>query len=761
MLILCVEAVHANLDAISKYYLSIALNSDQTGSAFDYVDALLMLTKEHPTVWTVHYKSKTPVDRRLRQFLKKGSQLGPRDYWGRLRDLFGSLPKELIPATAADAAELLSALHSGITRKDESRINLETAYATYLEITFSISKEFSDDDERKLLNEMVLPMLTQYLHPSPDYSQWNLPSQPAKLFAQIMHLHAIPTILQEYWPEEAQRFINDIKTSAPEQSKGYEQSQRALIQQASRFATIQEQGQGQNSTTLCKVFSQSCSLIVSAALTVTKNRNGKPYGAIGVVAELLHRNGDIVLADEETRNQLNEFLSKELPGLILSPSATYLVDVLYSLSESTVFEKTWTAALKVVLKEADSTIKGKVLEAILTSSRIPKSFDLATFDEELQHYIRTSVRGALEGSQEWDSFNRILQSPAKVLSKDTTDEILSQMTQSLSISQEAPYALHGLRQIVKQNPAMLKTFLSTPQGSNLLQSLLLASESPNDEISQTAASVSSSIQTVLAAATDTKQSVYGLIQQGLQEATSASVSVETLVELAKQLVKPGSSWEELKGVFPSNEVWESAFAPFLTVPPKASLSIVNPLAGAIYLVGKDAHSQQMKRISRDADGYSAAYRITQYVTKLFKECDIFPVEKIPVDQQQFYLRKIALAIQLADDNLGLAGANGFWVEYSPDVEADAMSFISEAQSFVTQELKRSQNEWSDNGSASSLLSWATDLLAKIDPEVSTQSYYYARAYSVLISDAIEICGWKNSETAQIQELLKVLRKSKG
>ena len=74
------SAVDGNLDSISKAYLANALNSDQIGSAYDYVEALSSLTTAHPTVWTDHYKSKTTVDRRLRQFIKKGSQFGPREF---------------------------------------------------------------------------------------------------------------------------------------------------------------------------------------------------------------------------------------------------------------------------------------------------------------------------------------------------------------------------------------------------------------------------------------------------------------------------------------------------------------------------------------------------------------------------------------------------------------------------------------------------------------------------------------------------------
>ncbi|KAJ4347304.1 uncharacterized protein N0V89_011244 [Didymosphaeria variabile] len=754
------EAVKGNLQAISKAYLSSGLDSDQTGSSLDYVDTLTLLTVAYPTVWTDDYKSKTSADRRLRQFLKKGSQAGPQQFWNKVTSLLQAIPNAALPSDADDAIKLLTAMHDGISRRDESRINLESAYGSYLGLARALCADLSNEDQTKVLEDMVLPIIAQHLRPSPETSDWSVPPNASHLVAKAMTVGNMPTILESTWPNFVTQLVNDIKVSAPEQSKDYEKSQSALTQKASRLAALQKQVlEGASSIQLQTLFQRSCLSITREALTVVSNRNGKPYGAAGAVAELLNRNRDLVLADPEVVDELKQFIGSELPRLILSPSSSYLVDILYSLSDSSSFGQAWAATLKAILEGPDSSTKAKALEALLTSPRVPKSFDLALGDAALQGYIKSSVRDALTGTTEWDAFHRILQSPAKILASETTDEVLSYMTQSLSLSQEAPYALQGLRQIVRQNSSILKDFLSTQQGSTLLQSLLLASESGDEVISRDAAAVNASIQTVLTAGSDTKQSVYGLVQQGLKEATQTSVSVETLVELAKQLVKPGSSWEDMSGVFPGTDDWEAALAPFLDAAPKTSLAVANPLHGAVYLVEQDQSSVPTK-ISRDADGYSAAYRITQYVIKLFKASDIFPVEKVPQDIRESFLRNVALTIQLADDNLGLAGANGLWAEYNADVEADAIAFMADAQPFVNEELKLMKAFWSADGN-DGLTGWATTLLSMIEPETSPRSYYSARTYSVLISDAVEIYGLRKSDTPRLEEILKTLRRGKG
>jgi hypothetical protein len=91
------------------------------------------------------------VDRRLRQFLKKGSQSGPRDYWARLTTLFRAIPSEILPSNAADAAELLSALQGGIIKKDEPKYNHEAAFGAYLDIVALINARLPEEDKAKLL----------------------------------------------------------------------------------------------------------------------------------------------------------------------------------------------------------------------------------------------------------------------------------------------------------------------------------------------------------------------------------------------------------------------------------------------------------------------------------------------------------------------------------------------------------------------------------------------------------------------------------
>ncbi|CBX95893.1 similar to RING zinc finger protein [Plenodomus lingam JN3] len=755
-------AIEANLDAISKSYLSVGLNSDQMSSIYDYIEALTLLTSTHPSVWTNHYKSKTSVDRRLRQFLKKGSQLGPREFWVLLKQLLAVLPTEVLPSNAADAAELLSSLQAGIVRRDESKYNHDAAFDTSIEAVMLISQRLPESDIRKLLEERVVPLMNHYLCPSAETSQWSIPAHTAtKLLPKVLRIPGMITILTDRWPQFAQQLIDDIRTSAPEQSKDYDKSQNAVVQHANRFAALQEHVLKLDlPETLQGIVVERYSAIILEALNVLQNRNGKPYGAAGTIAALLRSNRELI-SSGQTEQELENFVQANIATLILSPSGAYVVDILYSLTESVVFESAWSAALKAVLQEGDSPTRTKALEALLTSSRIPTNLDMAAADNELQSYVKSSVRNAVEGSAEWDSFNSMLQSQAKILSPETTEDVLAYLTQSLSIAQHAPFSLQGLRQIVKSNPSLLREFLGRPQGSALLQGLLRASESPSDEISQGATAINASIQTILAAGSDSKQSIYDLIHRGLSEASQTSVSIETLVSLAKQSAMRGSQWDDMSKFFPTLDDWSSALKPFLCVIPKSSLAITSPLGGAVYLVESGTPTSEIKTISRDADGYTPAYRIAQYVISLLTQPDYFPIGTVPEKIRAAYIHNIATTVQLADDNLGLAGANGLWAEYNRDVEADAIAFVSRAKELVTQQLKELAVTWDEGDSESTLLFWAIKLLSRDKPDTPAEAYYDARVYSHLVSTAIEVAGWKAALTPQLKDILGSIRKTKA
>ncbi|KAF2746877.1 hypothetical protein M011DRAFT_468163 [Sporormia fimetaria CBS 119925] len=761
---ICIEKepdlIAGSLDAISKSYLAGALNSDQVGSAYDYIEALELLTSNHPSVWTEHYKSKTSVERRLRQFLKKGSQFGPPKFWDRMILLFRGLPEQLLPSTSAEATELLAALHGGIVRKDEPRLSSGAAYDAYLGIAAMLTQRLSEEEQREVLRELILPIVTQYLSPAEE-SEWTVPTNPANVASKALSMEGMIAIAQDEWPRQTQTFIDNIKTSAPEQSKDHMKSQDSLIKRANRFSKLQQTALSMtHSADLRAVFSQACASIINLALDITKNRNGKPYGAAGSIVEFLTHNHDLVISNAELRQKLEGFIQTDLPGLIFSPSSSQLVEILYALSETSAFEAAWNASLKAALGPRGAPSNEAALETLLTSPKMPQSLNVDGAGADLQEYIKDTVRSALEGTKEWDSFGRILQSPANLTLPSTATEILNTLVPSLSAPQTTGSALQGLRQIVKHKPAMLKSFLSLSEGPSLLQGLLLASESPFEDIAQEAVAVNSSVQALMATALESKQALIDVIHHGLRDVSTSSVSVETLVDLAKQLAHSADEGESQTAgnveidVFPHLRDWDETFSHLLESLPRASLAITNPLAGAVHLV--QPHIHHHAKIPYDADGYSAAYRFALYTVKIFQESSLFKVNGLYPEKEQHLLRNVSLTQQLASDNLSLAGANELWVIYNSEVENEASAFISAAQEVLTQSLARCEERME-----SPLRDWALGLLSHREADLSPTAYYMARAASDIMAHSIDSHGWRQGEDTEIQANLKSLSKGKA
>lgn len=761
----------SSLSTISRSYLSNGLNSDQIGSSYDYSEALVFLTTSHPTVWSEHYKSKKSASQRLQQFLKRGSQSGPREFWDNITKLFKSIRKSILPTTELDAIELLGAIHSGITRKDEPRANLGVAFNAYSDIAILLSSPLAEEDQLKLLGEMLLPIIPQYLRPNPEQSQWTIPgAQAPGIITKAMVFGIMPSIIEKEWPKYAAALIEDVKTSAPEKSKEYDRSQTALIQQASRLAAVQSQALLNHAPKpSISVFSRASTLIITEALNVLKTRNGKPYGAAGVVAEILRLCDQLVLTNDEAKHQLVSFVQNDIPKLFLSPSCSKLADILYTFKDAPIFEEAWKETLRAVLDASDCPTKSVALEQLLASPRIPSDFKLASSDPEIQNYIKKNVHYALESSSDWEFLSRILQYSSTAIAVGTMEEILASMTQSLSITEYVPNALRGLHQVVKQSPTSLRSFVPTSEGSELIRSLLFLAESPDDQVAQDASGINTLIHGILSQNSDdtaSKQSMFDVIQNGLKEASPTSVSVETLVDLSRKILEAGESKsaspEITSYLFPDASAWEDALAPFLDITPKPSIAITNPLGGSTYLVKQSPSRVPFnKSFPRDSEGYSAAFRSAYYVTQIVKETDIFDATSDEMRGEIF--RLLLLTVQLADDNLGLAGSNNLWSEYTPEMETDALLFVSDAQSFITEQLREHSARWAEDTeeSRTSFLEMVMNQLRNGSQGLSASAYYNARAFSMLVAELVEMHGWNSKKTPEMHATLKGLRKSDG
>ncbi|KAF2083345.1 RING zinc finger protein-like protein [Saccharata proteae CBS 121410] len=741
-------ALAANLSTISKSYLATTLNSDQTGSAYEFSETLFAITSTHPTIWTEHYSSKKPATQRLRQFLKRGSQGGPREYWDNVVKIINALPKDMLPATLADASDLLTAVHGGIISKDEPRMNYGPAFTAYFKIVGTVSGALTEEDQRKILVELVSPIIFQHVKPSQEGTQWNVPApQTLSLIQKALEIPLFPSVLGDEWPRLTEMLVEDMKTSLPQQSKDFEKSQIDVTNEGQRWATVGLAlvSSGIPDSTREQMRS-TCRDVLREALDQLRSRNGKPYGSAAVVEAMLHNFKTFLFEDAECTSLLTSFITQDLSSIFLSPSCSKLAFILYAFDGRPGFQEAWDATMRTCLAVRDEDARLSALGQLLSSKNFPQDSTLAVSNSDLQSFILNRFQLALDGSTDWDFLSQLLRRSSSVMSSGTADELLSGLTQSLSIAEKAPHALQGLSNMLQQNPELLKEYVPTSEGSDLLRKIVYLTESADDHVASEATSLESRIQSTLSdgsSKTVLKSTMFDVIRKGLTEASSESVSPSTLVELAQGLLRNSemSTSELVQNLLPSQEAWEKALASFLDIPPPPSFAITSPLQGAVHLVERQKTGPL--DVSRDSEGWSAALRMAWYTSRILKTTAV--TESLSAEQMALVYRQLTLVTQLADDNVSRAGANDLFIQYSPGTENDVLEFISETQSLLHDWLGDNGDHKAPSAHVESphlkLFNLALQDFNDGMTDLTPSAFHNARAFSRITSEGIEMHGW--------------------
>lgn len=528
-----------NPSTISASVLMSGLYTIQSGSAFDYVKVLVLLSVELPDVWTTHYpgSGKKSAVNRLCHFLKKGSQGGSPDFWSQVAALLSTLPPSILIISADTESNkkcdvekdsptpVLNALHEGLNTKDESRVNRFSAWNAYLTASDIALSSFSDAAIRhRIVTSSVLPILAQYVRPSSDNSRWGITgSQGQEVCVKACNQAILRDAdsFEKEWNALSLVIIEDLKTSLPEQAKDYVKSQDSLSAEADRWYCLQAALLKSNGQDIARImFKNTVSSEIKSAVSVLQARNGKPYGVAAALEALIQRVPEIVLGDEVCRVEFISFVDETLPNLLLSPSAKHLIRILDRLDVSCDISRSYLKCMQMLAEAPESASKSIALQSLISSPR------LATTDS-LFAIVIASLNQAMKNDDpmNWNLVMAAISNP--VAPKSLTDEVLAKMTEGLSINPKGVTSLHGLEMTIKYNSGRVTEFARSPEGSSLLSKLLLLAGSPNEEIAQRARYTSTTIEKSLAAQGGAGQAANSLIEivnRGLDTAGPSSLS---------------------------------------------------------------------------------------------------------------------------------------------------------------------------------------------------------------------------------------------
>ncbi|MCJ1473647.1 hypothetical protein MMC13_002298 [Lambiella insularis] len=726
---------------IGTYVVQEALNIDQTGSAYEYSKTLTKLTAACPDVWTAHYtgSGKHSANKRLYQFLSRGSRGGPPDFWKQILLLVHEIPSEVncsarkqpddttISEITISSYPLLDAIQSGIGRKDEHPANHGEAWRTYLSIAKFYLPSLSIPEIRRFLEVYGVPIMEQYLTPKTKGERWAvLGPERDNIYKEAMRLisESCPELFELTWNNLSYSFVQELHLSLPEQSKDFTRSQDSIILAAERWYALHPSiirgafSESGRATLLSSTRSE-----VGAAIAMLGSRNGKPYCAAAALEAAVRRVPELTTQVNATKEILLNFIKANVPALLLSPSSPYLIRMLNAFENEPGMEEFWHESIHTLTNSPDTPIKLRALQSLISLPELGKK-GLAG---EVVAVVKRSLHQALNGNRDfWPLVSAAMSNPS--LSDGLTEHMLVRMTKSLSIETEILMGLHGLNLVTEEDASAVLGFTSSPKGATLLSRLLFLMESPSLTISRGAQNLDSAIRNMdasEAAPRLVQSSMISIIKDGIETADATSLSIVSLESEATELFRRASSEEKsnvAEALLPDAAQWSSVFTPFLLHRPDTSLAITNSLGGALHIV--DRHPELTAAfadsIPRDANGYSSALRMAWYVVALCESSNMF--DMIAPGHKAVVFQYMALFVQLATDNLSVLPVQGLWSRSQTQQEAMLSEVVAQAQLLIATWLRGPMPLGLE------LIELTRDTFIRSSGGTSTIAYYSARAY---------------------------------
>lgn len=328
---------------------------------------------------------------------------------------------------------------------------------------------------------------------------------------------------------------------------------------------------------------------------------------------------------------LSQYMKHDLPNLISSPSSKYLVSLLFLFgsfpNQQQLFQQIWLSIIKDL-----ATREGNYTSIIVSMVSNDCVADMAKSESSLQGYLANAMIAALnslENSEQWELLDAAITFDS--LSSDSEAQLVDQLISRLDTNEvDINGAFKALEIISKKNPSLLKdenkTYIS------LITKLLALSEIFDSTIPSQASRLRLAIEASgQSLDPEAKSPMLHVIRENLENATTQSLTVDTLLQQAVPLLKTAKRQSIL---FPDVSVWQRALTPHLSTTPNSSLAVMRPFAGALFLA-QNTSGRASSEVSRDINGYSVPLRMAIYTARLLN------LENSPVpDVEVLYLLSV-------------------------------------------------------------------------------------------------------------------------
>lgn len=462
------------------------MSTSQIGSSTQFIELLVALTKRAPDLWTAEYGGKRSPAKRFLQYVREGSELGTVEYWQNLDNLVQIIPSGIFTGTAngaqtyESASTLANVLHHPILNSHESRVTLPAAWQCYVSTTLRLAQAIENkDDQIRFVQEHLIPIVENYVHPSKQNDSWRLPTGvDLNLSARILidlARHSSHVFI-EFWTSLVINLIRTLKESAPEQSGNYQVSQDAICSQASSLFSLQALvSQDISKMESCDFelasFAGTTVSLSHASLDILKSRHGKPYGAAAVIQEMLSHTPESLYSNDS----LDAFLKEDIPPLLSSPSGSRLISILFSCRARESFGTALNETVESLLDQDLDLVSVSVLRQLFSSITVADLSKSTKFEALVMKDLDTLLTGK---RQEWTDIATLLMSSAS--DGALSDLVMSRIMKALHSDKEIFHALQGLSYLFASDVQLVHKFMDGKDGTQLVARLLSLSESAED-----------------------------------------------------------------------------------------------------------------------------------------------------------------------------------------------------------------------------------------------------------------------------------------
>lgn len=521
---------------VSSAILGKSLSIPQFGSASELSESLLLLTSTRPHVWTEDYTSKTSASKRLRQYIQKGSQGGHGNFWSNLNQLLRVIPRELLAGadktstdetvTASSATVLTEAFQEGLKSREEPRQNLTVGWKSYIELGAWLATLVPQEQRAEFVQKRLSPLVVDYVRPDPEMAQWSLPVQSGEGicadYLVILSSHEQGEELQSLWTNLSNVLLEAVKLSSPEQSKDFHSSQDSICTESKRLfaleaAVLSRVADTKSESQVLKIFEKSNLLLLENCLQVLRSRNGKPYGAAGVVEECVRSMPSIAKSSTELLN----FVRTDAPELLFSPSAARLIAIILACREWDGFASSFENVVERAMELEPEQSNTQVLQSLLSALNFNEVGDKTKLMSVAMRALDDACRGS---HSQWPIITAVLQNQTS--RGEMMDNLFLSIIDSLSQDEKVIEALQGLSHLGKTVPSAVREFQSGSHGSKLTGKLLYLTESPSEEVANLAESIMRTFKETVVGDTSNSSKIE-ILRNGFSHASEESLSCVT------------------------------------------------------------------------------------------------------------------------------------------------------------------------------------------------------------------------------------------